>query len=374
MRLKILMVCWDLSANSLVRTYPFAKFLSKEHDVKVIGYCSKDIFSYYKDDKDIKYIPIKNKKKVIPEVIKHARDSDIIHCFKFVPGSFMPSVIAKLLTRKKLVLDIEDYESAWNKSLWMKFWEKMTFIADRKIVSTSFLKNKFGGTYIPTGINTELFNSTKYNPNGFRKKNNIKPDETVVMFTGTFKFYKGCGELIAACEELVSEGEKIKCIFVGNIEERHKDVVSSIYPQLKSVVFMKSVMFDELPKVISGADIIAVPQTQGVGEQAQIPAKIFDAMAMAKPIIATKVGDIPNVVADAGIIVDDFTHENKSEWVKKETLSRKGIDGIKEAIKKLAYSQKLRKELGKKARIRCVENYSWEIMKNKTLEIYNSLF
>ena len=36
----------------------------------------------------------------------------------------------------------------------------------------------------------------------------------------------------------------------------------------------------------------------------QIPARLFDAMSMGKPIVATRVSDIPEVLGDCGYLVD----------------------------------------------------------------------
>jgi glycosyltransferase involved in cell wall biosynthesis len=52
------------------------------------------------------------------------------------------------------------------------------------------------------------------------------------------------------------------------------------------------------------ADIIAIPQRRTSDSVGQIPARLFDAMSMAKPIIATRVSDIPKVLEDCGYLVD----------------------------------------------------------------------
>ncbi|HJL73326.1 MAG TPA: glycosyltransferase, partial [Nitrospinaceae bacterium] len=46
------------------------------------------------------------------------------------------------------------------------------------------------------------------------------------------------------------------------------------------------------------------PQRKTSDSIGQMPAKIYDAMAMAKPIVATCVSDIPEVLGDSGYLVD----------------------------------------------------------------------
>ncbi|MGH9897204.1 MAG: glycosyltransferase, partial [bacterium] len=51
--------------------------------------------------------------------------------------------------------------------------------------------------------------------------------------------------------------------------------------------------------------IVAIPQRSGIGTRGQTPAKLIDAMALAKPILATRVEEITEVVGDdAAVLVD----------------------------------------------------------------------
>jgi glycosyltransferase involved in cell wall biosynthesis len=45
-----------------------------------------------------------------------------------------------------------------------------------------------------------------------------------------------------------------------------------------------------------GAHVVVVPQRDGPVSRAQFPMKLADAMALAKPILCTAVGDVPEVV------------------------------------------------------------------------------
>ena len=62
--------------------------------------------------------------------------------------------------------------------------------------------------------------------------------------------------------------------------------------------------FVKLPELLSAADIIAIPQRRTSDSVGQIPARLFDAMSMGKPIIATRVSDIPEVLDGCGYLVD----------------------------------------------------------------------
>ena len=66
-------------------------------------------------------------------------------------------------------------------------------------------------------------------------------------------------------------------------------------------------------------------------------------MAMAKPILSTRVGDIPEILGDTGYIVSPSSSEEIAEQL--EFI----FNNMDQAIQK-----------GKKARQRCIENYSLE--------------
>jgi len=85
----------------------------------------------------------------------------------------------------------------------------------------------------------------------------------------------------------------------------------------------------------------------------QLPAKIFYAIAMAKPIIATNVSDIPEILDGCGWIVEP---ENPKQLAK--------------TIKYVFDHPVEAKERGKKARQKCKREYSLEIMENKLIAIF----
>ena len=70
------------------------------------------------------------------------------------------------------------------------------------------------------------------------------------------------------------------------------------------MVVLPKMPFDKLPELLSAADIIAIPQRRTSDSVGQIPARLFDAMSMAKPIIATRMSDIPEVLDGCGYLVD----------------------------------------------------------------------
>jgi len=62
-------------------------------------------------------------------------------------------------------------------------------------------------------------------------------------------------------------------------------------------------------------DEVLIPQRRRLGSYAQVPAKIFDAMAMAKPIISTKISDIPEILDNCGWVVEPENPRQLAETI-----------------------------------------------------------
>ncbi|NJN13616.1 MAG: glycosyltransferase family 4 protein, partial [Richelia sp. RM1_1_1] len=111
-----------------------------------------------------------------------------------------------------------------------------------------------------------------------------------------------------------------------------------------------------MPDIVAAADVIVVPQRDTPAALAQFPLKLTDGMSMAKPILATRVGDIPDILGDAGYLVDSSSPEQIADQI--EFI----FQNFTEAIEK-----------GKIARERCIKYYSVDTMASTLSEIISSL-
>ena len=86
---------------------------------------------------------------------------------------------------------------------------------------------------------------------------------------------------------------------------------------------------------------------------------IAEAQACETPVVATKVGGIPEIVENGktGFLV------NYGEW-----------DKLKERLEELLDDEKLRRKMGKAGRKRMIKKFSKSVVVNKLDRIYKSLF
>ena len=97
---KISIIVFNLSSNSLVRTYPIAKTLSKKFEIEIIGILSGDkVYDLIKMNLGSNHH--KKEKGILGLVssifdVARSVEGDIIYVFKPKLMSFVPGLIAKL--------------------------------------------------------------------------------------------------------------------------------------------------------------------------------------------------------------------------------------------------------------------------------------
>jgi len=369
---------FDLSSNAIVRTYPIAKTLSKRYDIEIIGpILGKEVYSPYKGEFKFKSIRIKkniNKISAFIIFIKNMLDcieGDIIYAFKPKLTSFGIGLLAKLYMRVPLILDIEDLETAHFSELSLKdklrlftkcfdlhndfynyFIELLIPFSNERIVVSEMLKTRFGGTKIPHGVDTDFFDPNMFNKQHIRDEFKLKRDIKIILFSGLPREHKGIEELIIAIKNI--DRKEIRLLIVGGDpnDSYYKKILSAGY---QFIIAVGPKPHSEMPKYLAVSDIVVLPQRKTPFAMAQVPGKVFEAMAMAKPIISTNVSDLKEILDGVGIIIEP---NRQSKTLEKEIIY-------------LLENQNIANELGVKARKTCVNNFNWDKMGSKLYPIFN---
>jgi glycosyltransferase involved in cell wall biosynthesis len=210
-----------------------------------------------------------------------------------------------------------------------------------RLVSNRWLQQRFGGTVLPHVRDTDLLDPARVHGAPLRRELEME-GRIWVGFIGTARAHKGVEDLVAALARLREPG-----LFLAGVDQTDpyvRELVARAELELGEarVRVVGQFGFEELPSWVSLPEIVCVPSRAEPGAVGQIPAKLFDAMAMGKPVIASRVNDIAHVLDGAGIVVepgDDLA------------LSR--------AIAELADAPLQRAELGRLARARAVDCYSY---------------
>ncbi len=230
----------------------------------------------------------------------------------------------------KVIVYLDEWDGAlyqqlsrWEKSVsWLKnihhpleenynpWVERLIPQADHVISTTTFLQQRFGGSIVPLGVDCDVFRPQPSEIVVARKKELGLSDHRLLVFGGVVRPHKGVeGVLDALC--LIGD-PNTGLLVVGP----RTDYLQSLMDCPKYAPFVHCVgapsgdkstvnedVHDHMPEYLATGDILLVPLADTLLAQSQMPCKVFEAMAMAKPIIATSVSDLPLVLEACGWVV-----------------------------------------------------------------------
>jgi glycosyltransferase involved in cell wall biosynthesis len=228
------------------------------------------------------------------------------------------------------------------------YLEKSVGLADGITVSNRFLQQRFSGEMIYHCRDTSVLDPAKHSGDTIRQELKLQ-GKKVVMFLGTPRAHKGVDDLIAAVERLPDPD--IRLIIIGS-DDPEGFLQRRNLPLNGRIVVLPKISFDQLPEYLAMADVLTIPQRDTSDTVGQMPAKIFDAMAMAKPIVSTRVSDIPEVLGDCGYLVDPGN-----------------IEQLASALTFIFSHPEEALDKGRKARQRCVELYDTKVMETRLLDL-----
>jgi glycosyltransferase involved in cell wall biosynthesis len=369
-RLRICLLCTDVSRNAFGRAYLLARVLACDHEVRVVGpQFGPSIWPpvaglLEKHGIQVTAVPSHGYPRFLASAQKlwKAIRADLVYALKPYPTSFGLGLLYRRAKNVPLVLDIDDWElgtframgrgqllrtimagiTSPNNYLWLRPLYGQIARADAITVSSRFLQRKYGGVLMPHGRDTTVMDPARVTDDEVRRQWGLAGK--VVMFLGTLRPYKGIEDLIAAVHRLARPD--VWCVIIGADEEcSHTAHLRALAG--KQVQLLPMCPFDQIPVLIASADIVVVPQQRTPFTEAQVPAKIFDAMAMARPIVSTAVSDIPQILDGCGIIVPPGD-----------------VDALAEAIAYLLDHPAEAQGLGLAAREKCVREFSWDRMQS----------
>ena len=370
-RKKITILNFNLADNSLGRAYLIAKMLSSDFNVKIAGPAIKGPVWAPLRNSDIEIEVMEYSKFPmllfkLPAILKRI-DGDIIYAIKPRFTSFGAGLLKKFISKKPLILDIDDWEVGFylradltgkisrlihifNPNGFFWTWILQFFIryADKQTTVSTFLQKKYGGIIIPHAKDLGLYNPADFNMEEIKKEHGLS-GKKVVMFFGTPREHKGVEDIVNAVN-MINDSSVVFVVVGCSPDGAYENNLKKMGGEKIKLIY--KVPADKIPYYLSMSDIIIVPQRQTTDTAGQIPSKLFDAMAMAKPIISTNVSDIPLILDDCGVIIEPGD-----------------IHELKDKIMWLLENPGLAESLGKKARERCMEKYSFEVIRESLLII-----
>jgi glycosyltransferase involved in cell wall biosynthesis len=205
---------------------------------------------------------------------------------------------------------------------------------------------------IHSGVNIDRFMKLKVNIEGKKRSLGLNTEFPVVGTVGWLLPIKGPIYLLRAMAEVWQNHPDIHLVYVGkgDLEEDVKREASrtGVSDKVKFLGWR-----DDIPEIMQILDVFVLPSlNEGMGRV------LLEAMASGKPIVASNVGGIPDLVKDG----------------QNGFLVRPGdVNGLSLAIKKLIEDKELRVKMGAKGRT-MAQSYGVEEMIRKIDDLYTALY
>lgn len=294
--------------------------------------------------------------KLVPHLLINKNKLDVF----FSPSHYVPPLFTIPLVCSIMDLGYLEFSAQFQKKdFWqLKVWSAISIYISKAIITISnstkqdivrhypSVKDKIYVSHL--GYNKRQFN-TSISVNDVRrvkKKYSIVDD--YVLYLGTLKPSKNIESLVSA----VSKIKNISLVIAG----KKGWLYESIYNRVKDlgisdrVIFTDFIQEEDKAALIKGAKLFVLPSYwEGFGLDA------LNAMAAGVPVVVSNIASLPEVVGDAGVLVDP-----------------NNIDSITNGIASvLSLSKSKYNELSRKVTGRAQE-FSWEKTGKLTLEaIYN---
>ena len=372
--MKISVLCFDLSDNAAGRADLLARLLEPLGSVEVIGPRTGPGVWEPVATGPVRYIAVESRRmpgfiRVMADIARRA-DGDLVVASKTKLGSSGVGYLKRVFGRRPLLLDIDDWEVGFH--LRSGFWgtvgravnvgnaaglpwtwlcERLTGLADGVTVASRFLQQRFGGALITHVRDTNTWKPGGADPAEGRRRLGVG-SERLVMFLGTPRGYKGLEDLAAAVSSL-GRPDVLLAVIGASARSPAGEQILRLCPRTRLLPW---VPFEQVPVFLAAADVVAVPQRETPDTRGQVPAKLFDAMALGRPVVSTRVSMIPEVLDGCGLVVEPGN-----------------VRALAAAIVQLVDDKTEAQALGARARERCVERYSFEAARRTLFPLVEKL-
>ena len=282
-------------------------------------------------------------------------EPDVVHTHRYSIAYMLPVLVT---LRVPAVHTLHTTPAAEARAWWLRAAYKLAF--RRRIASVSIsdanarlYETIYGAppdAVVPHGIDASRFSSTT--DARWRAVHGLDEEDFVVASVARLAPEKRHRDLFDAFAQVKQEIPHARLVLAGDgplrreLEEdvrRRPDIADA-------VLFLGSV--GDVPAVLAGADVFAL-----ASEREGVPLSILEAMAAGRPVVATAVGGVPDVVVDGstGLLVPPADPR-----------------ALADALVRLGRSVDVRTAMGQEARRRVVERHSIDGMGDAYMQVYRS--
>jgi glycosyltransferase involved in cell wall biosynthesis len=297
------------------------ELLNKLISITLITFSKND----FKVNKNIKLIRSNFYNKILPystfNLIKQ------IKSYKFEKNSILftrnPYIAYKLRNKfRKVILEIHDIPKITDGLIYFLLFKfildinplkKLVNCKNINLISISvglkldLIKLGFNKDFIsvlPDAVDLNKF-TINDNMHNSRKKLNLPLDKNLIMYAGSFQNWKGVDILL---DSSLKFQKNVNLIMVGGSDVELNVLKLKYY----KVIFVGKVNSDLIPQYLNCADVLILPNSgkYKISSHYTSPLKLFEYMAMKKPIIASDLPSIREICSDDDVLYFEADNSN----------------------------------------------------------------
>ena len=265
----------------------------------------------------------------------------------------------RFLTKAKIALEMHGYVEeeakmygninwlmySWSKFIFGVFYRLCHIIFAPSETSREILSKYNKNTVsIVGGVDLNIFNPNVARGSVIRRKS----DEIIIGYAGNTRIWQGLPFLLDSFIAINKISPEFKLALLCSEEVKNK---------VSNVLYFNKVEHSKIPDFFIDCDILVIPRMHNEVNRISIPSKLFEYMAMGKPVVASNTSDVHRIIRDKidGLI---FNAGDKEEF-KKAILSLR--------------DRNYRDELGNNAFNRAKKDFVWNQLSSKIIEGVTSI-
>jgi glycosyltransferase involved in cell wall biosynthesis len=305
---------------------------------------------------------------------QRARNADLIHLWKCYPDAALPALHAARRAKKPIHYDWDDWEVEITRELTrsglashlVRFLEhRVPRMADTVSVASAELRRQAINCGVPenriwdapVGADLETFRPGRTQRTD-ELESDLWPTQTVdrtpvLVYVGQLEVATFVELALAVVAKL---RQPVRLLVVGGGSQLKELKIRTWSMGITNrVTFTDYVPEDRVPDYVSLADVALAPFEDTMVTRCKSPLKVVEYMAAGLPVVGSHVGEVPHMLAGCGI-----------------TVPPGDTGAMAEAVSQLLGDEARKNELGRLARRRAEELFSWNRIVDNLLEAFQT--
>lgn len=253
------------------------------------------------------------------------------------------------------------------KPMWRLVLEKSVLCGTKNIIVLSsqasrWLQSRFHIadnriTLIRNGYSPERFTGLENKQTVLSRLGLPQSGGSIIGYIGSFYDFQGVMSFVQMARCLLGQRSDVRFLMIGGGPELPavKDYIAA-HGMGDRVWLHEWIRPEQVPSHLNAIDIFAIPRPRMIETDTALPLKVIEAMVLGKPILATRVGGLQEILRDRenGLLVEPT------------------VDALVEGANLLLDDSLLASEIGSRA-AQAIADLTWQNQSRKLLNLYDSL-